>query len=331
MTLRVLDHPILGEGRAAEIRNLDVADGGQLWGYAHRMRSLWLFSCLGVFSSFACAQTLLQQRIADLSREAQGTVSVACSLPGTTLNCDMNPRGREPMLSTFKLPLGVFVLHEVEEGKLSLNQQVRFLSSDIYKGTYSPLQDEYPHANVDVPLSKLLELSVGSSDNTATDILLRIVGGPKRVQQYLDTLGLQGLNVRDTERDLHDDVRLQYRNYGEPAAFVKLLRMLADKSPLNADHTKYLLGIMAASPSAPKRLRGLLPEGTEVAHKTGSSGYEDGKATATNDVGLIRLPDGRKLALAVLVTDARADEDSVEHTIASIAKACYDAAVKTDP
>ena len=149
--------------------------------------------------------------------------------------------------------------------------------------------------------------------------------------EYLDSLGLHGFHVQDSERSLHDDERRQYRNYAEPAAFVQLLRMLADNSPLNHEHTQYLLGIMTASPSGPKRLRGLLPEGTQVAHKTGTSGYENGIAAATNDVGLIQLPDGRHLAIAVLVTDARADETSVEHAMAAIARACYDAAVKTTP
>jgi beta-lactamase class A len=299
--------------------------------YPGHVRCLLFFSCLIAFGPLAGAQSSLQQRIADLSLEARGTVSVASSLPGADLKCELNPHGREPMLSTFKLPLGVFVLNEVEKGKLSLDQKVRFLPSDMYKGTYSPLQDEFPNANVEVPLRKLLELSVGNSDNPATDILLRIVGGPKQVQQYLDSLGLQDLQVRNSERDMHDDPHVQYLNWGEPAAFVKLLRMLADKPPINPEHTKYLLKIMADSPSGSKRLRRLLPEGTVVAHKTGSSGYEGGKATATNDDGLIMLPDRRSLALAILVTDARADEDRVEHTIAAIAKACYDAAVQTTP
>jgi len=292
---------------------------------------LRLLASFAVVSSFAYAQTPLQLQIARLSREAQGTVAVACSLPGTKLDCDLNPDRHQPMQSAFKLPLGVAVLHEIEQGKLSLDQQVHFLPSDIYKGTYSPLQDMYPNANVDVPLRQLLELSVGRSDNTATDILLRLLGGPESVQKYLDRLGLQALQVRDTERSLHDDERRQYRNYGEPVAFVKLLRMLADASPLNAEHTTYLLGIMTASPSWPKRLRGLLPEGTGVAHKTGTSGYENGIAAATNDVGLITLPDGRRLALAVLVADAHANESSVEHTIAAITRACYDAAMETEP
>ncbi|WP_236657329.1 class A beta-lactamase [Acidisarcina polymorpha] len=277
------------------------------------------------------SQILLQQRIATLAEEAKGIVSVSCSLPRTNLNCDLNAHGHQPMQSAFKLPLGLAVLHAVEQGQLSLDQQVRFLPSDIYKDTFSPLQDMYPNANVDVPLRQLLELSVGRSDNTATDILLRLMGGTGPVQSYLDTLGLQGIQIRDSERSLHDDERRQYRNFAEPAAFVKLLRLLADTSPLNAEHAQYLLAIMTASPSGPKRLKGLLPAGTIVAHKTGTSGYENGMAAATNDVGLITLPDGRRLALAVLVTDAHADEAAVEHTIASIAHACYDAALVAKP
>ena len=143
--------------------------------------------------------------------------------------------------------------------------------------------------------------------------------------------GLQGIQIRDSERSLHDDERRQYRNFGEPVAFVRLLRLLADASPLNAEHTKYLLAIMTESPSAPKRLKGLLPVGTTVAHKTGTSGYQNGMAAATNDVGLITLPDGRRLAIAILVTDAHADETAVEHTIASIARACYDQALVARP
>lgn len=295
------------------------------------MRCLPLLASLAFTTAFAHAQTSLQQQIATLAKEAKGTVSVACSLPGTNLNCDLNAHGHQPMQSAFKLPLGVAVLHAVELGQLSLDEQVRFLPSDIYKGTFSPLQDMHPEANVDVALHELLELSVGRSDNTATDILLRLMGGTEPVQRYLNTLGLQGLQIQDTERSLHDDERRQYRNFGEPAAFVKLLRMLADRSPLNAEHTKYLLEIMTASPSAPKRLKGLLPAGTVVAHKTGTSGYDNGMAAATNDVALITLPDGRRLAIAVLVTDAHADEATVEHTIAAIARACYDSAVSTKP
>lgn len=274
----------------------------------------------------AVAQTPLRQQLLHLAGEAQGKVYVACSLPGVRLDCDLEPHGRPPMQSTFKFPLALAVLHQVELGKLQLDQPVRFLKSDL-SATFSPLQDEFPQADVDVPLRKLIRLTVELSDNTAADIQLRLIGGPEALQQYLDSLGLSAIHQQDSEHTLHVDQTLQYRDFAEPAAMVALLRRFADHSPLNAEHTALLNGWMLQATSGPKRLKGLLPVGTPVAHKTGTSGVEWGRIPATNDVGLITLPGGRRLALAVFVTDAHATQQACEHVIAAIAQAVYNAAV----
>ena len=90
-----------------------------------------------------------------------------------------------------------------------------------------------------------------------------------------------------------------------------------------------LVKTLTASVTGPKRLRAGLPAGTLLAHKTGSSGTHGGITAATNDIGLITLPDGRKLAIAVLVTDSRADEATREGVIARIARVAYDEATAT--
>jgi beta-lactamase class A len=273
------------------------------------------------------AQSPLQQQIASIAADAKGKVSVACSLPGTKLDCDYNPHAHVPMQSVFKFPLAIAVLQQAEAGRLSLDQQVRFMTSDRYPGSYSPLQTAHPEANIDVPLRELLRLSVSLSDNIATDILLRLIGGPKAVQQTMDSLGFGAIHIVDTEAQMHDNENLQYRNDAEPAAMVGLLRLIADKSPLTPADTKLLNEWMEGLASSPKRIRGMLPAGTVVAHKSGSSGIENGMAAATNDVGLITLPDGRRLAIAIFVTDSHADADTGEAVIARIAKAVYDATV----
>lgn len=76
------------------------------------------------------------------------------------------------------------------------------------------------------------------------------------------------------------------------------------------------------------RLKGELPPGTIVAHKAGTSGVDAGIAHATNDIGLITLPDKRILAIAVFITDSRADERTREKVISRIARAAYDASVR---
>jgi beta-lactamase class A len=273
-------------------------------------------------ASIGAAQTPLHPRLASIANEAQGKVFVSCSLPGVKLDCDLDPHGHPPMQSTFKFPLALAVLHQVELGKLRLDQPVRFLKSDRYP-TFSPLQDEFPESDVDVPLRKLVKLMATESDNIAANLLLRVIGGPDALQQYLDSLGLSAIHQQDSEYTLHGDQKLQYRDYAEPAAMVSLLRLFADHSPVNSEHTALLNEWMLEAASGPKRIKGLLPADTPVAHKTGSSGVEWGMIPATNDVGLITLPNGRRLALAVFVTDAHADQDACEHVIAAIAKAVY--------
>jgi beta-lactamase class A len=288
-----------------------------------------LLLALAALTASALAQQSLQQQIAAISADAHGKVSVACSLPGTTLNCDLNPQSHPPMQSVFKLPLAVAVLHQVEQGKLTLDQPIRYLPSDLFTPhAYSPLQDKYPNANVDVPLRELLQLAVNLSDNGAADILLRIAGGPKVVNDYIASLGIHGFQLLDSEHALHREVQAQYRNWFSPAAAVQFLRLLNDHSPLNPDHTALLLEWMIPS-TRTARLEGDLPAGIRVNHKSGTSDVDNGLAHATNDIGLIPLPDGRKLAIAVFVTDSTADQPTREKTIARIARAAYDEATKS--
>lgn len=286
--------------------------------------------CLAAFALTATAQSSLHRRLVAVAGQAKGKVYVACSLPGTPLDCQLNAHDHPPMQSTFKFPLAMAVLHQVELGKLQLDQPIRFLPSDR-SATYSPLQEEFPEADVDVPLRKIIQLAVETSDNTAADIQLRLIGGPTVLQRYLDSLGLSTIHQQDSEHTLHGDQKLQYRDSAEPAAMVALLRLFADRSPLDPEHTALLNRWMLQATSGPHRIKGLLPVGTPVAHKTGSSGLEFGMIPATNDVGLITLPNGRRLALAVFVTDAHADQDTCEHVIAAIAQAIYNEAVTGQP
>jgi beta-lactamase class A len=292
------------------------------------INGMHLVVLFALFTACAVAQESLRQKLRTIVVEAHGSVSVACSLPNSSLNCDLNPNGHPPMQSVFKLPLALAVLHQVERGTIALDQPVRFLPEDrILPHAYSPLQDEYPDANVDVPVRELLRLAVALSDNVAADILLRIADGPKSVSNYIASLGITGFHLRDGEHTLHREVSAQYRNWFEPIGAVQLLRLISDNSPLTPAHTVLLLSWMEASVRT-GRLNGDLPKGTRFAHKAGTSDVDGGMAHATNDIGLITLPDGHRLAIAVFVTDSTADESTREKVIARIGRAAYEASLK---
>ena len=288
------------------------------------------------------AQPSLQSRVAAIAATIPAKVSVACSLPDTRLNCDLNPNANPPMQSTFKFPLAVAVLHRADQGKLFPNQRpgqsfdqiletpVRYLPVDVIPPpNYSPLQDKYPQGNVDVPLRELITLSVGKSDNTASDILLRILGGPTVLESEIRSLGINGFHVLDNEKGLHATSAAQYRNTFSPRAATQLLRLMADHSPLSPASTRFLNNIMLRTASGPHRIHGDLPEGTPVAHKTGTSGTTNGMDAATNDIGLITLPNGQRVAIAIFVTDAHAAPEAIEHVMAQIARDVYDQAITT--
>jgi beta-lactamase class A len=216
------------------------------------------------------------------------------------------------------------ILHAVEQGQLVLSQPILFLAADAVRlGQHSPLRDMHPQGGVTVPLQELLRLAVSESDGTASDILLRVLGGPVVVDRYIRSLGVQGIAVVDTEKTLGKDVKAQYRDTSTPAAMVRLLRLLADDSPLTSDHTALLLRLMTQSGTSNARIKGLLPPNTEVAHKTGTSGEDNGITHATNDVGLITMRNGKKLAIAVMIKDSPASEEVRERVIAQITKAVW--------
>ena len=291
----------------------------------------FLICCVG-FSALsptpAFATNSLQQQILAIAANVHGKVSVACSLPHIALDCDVYPDAHPPMQSIFKLPLGVTVMHTIEQGKLSLDQPLRFLPTDrILPETHSPLQDMYPKADVDVPVRELLRLAIIESDNDAADILLRTIGGPSVVNNYMASLGVNGFHLEVDEQALDRSPLLQYRDWFSPNSAVALLVRLSQNSALTPDHSSLLRSWMERS--IRPRLGMNLPAGTIVAHRTGTSGIYRGLNRATNDMALVTLPNGKHLAIAVFITDASESMEGCETAIAQIGRAIYDAALNT--
>jgi beta-lactamase class A len=156
---------------------------------------------------------------------------------------------------------------------------------------------------------------VSESDGSACDVVLRLLGGPAVVDRWMP---VRGIEVRNTEREIGADERTQYENSATPLALIELLRILAHEKPAP------LIQWMRETGTGPKRIKGLLPPGTVVAHKTGSSRTISGKTAATNDAGLVTLPDGRQYAIAVFVSDSTSAQKVREAVIARAARAAWD-------
>ncbi len=220
-------------------------------------------------------------------------------------------------------------------GRYNLDEKITVMKTDfVRKGQRSPLRDENPNGG-EFAIRELIRLALVESDGTASDVLLRIVGGPAEAQSYLTKIGIHDIKVLSYEREIGGaDWDTQYKNWATPAAAVELLRILYERQKSNGQvsdseqneqtHARLLMQFMADSATGAKRLKGLLPPETPVAHKTGTSGSRKGIESATNDIGIITLPNGNHIAVAVFVSDSPANERTREGVIAKVAKAAWD-------
>lgn len=264
-----------------------------------------------------------------------------------------------PLQSVFKLPLAIAVLARADAGTLRLSTPVRVEQADLRPG-YSPIADQYPRGGVTFTVGELVRRAVGESDNTAADLLLNQVGGPPAVTRYLVAAGVHGFRVDRSEGALALDLyglphargheardvfaaraarqtpaqrRAAFEAYlrdprdtATPDAAATLLALLWRRRPplLGARSTEALLRMMTETRTGPARLRGLLPPGTPVAHKTGTSGVVEGVAGVVNDIGIVTLPNGRHVVIAVLVKRSGRGTEAAERAIARISRAVYD-------
>jgi beta-lactamase class A len=266
----------------------------------------------------------LRKEFEEIAHDANGRVGVAVMLLESRESVELNGDERFPMHSVYKLPIAMAVLRRVDRGELRLDQTVRVEKTDfVRKGMYSPIRDKYPQG-AQLTITELLRYAVAESDGTASDVLLQLTGGTQGVMLFLNDINVTGVNVVNSEKEIGRDWQTQYENWTTPRAAVELLAALQSHRGLSTESQAFLLKLTTESLPGAKRLKGQLPAGAVVAHKTGTGGTRDGITSATNDIGIITLPNGTHLAVAVFVSDSSADEAMRESVIARMAKAAWD-------
>lgn len=236
------------------------------------------------------------------------------------------------MQSVYKFPLALAVLDQVEKGRLKLNQKIRVTPDDYSPNTWSPIMKKYPEANIDLSLQEVLAYMVSQSDNVACDILFRLIGGPLQAEKFIHSIGVNDIAIRFTEEEMHEKWETQFDNWCTPPAMAALLEKFESGRILSRSSRQVISKMMVETTTGPKRIKGLLPEGTVVAHKTGSgSKGEDGNISAVNDAGIITLPDNTHLIVVAFVSNSPEKFEDLEHAIARISRALYDHYTQVKP
>jgi beta-lactamase class A len=300
----------------------------------------------------------LHAELTRITTTVRGTVGICAHHIETQHRIAYNADTRFPMASVFKLPVAVYLLTLADRGLLQLDQIIDVQPSDISPGS-GLIQSLLFHPGLQLSLANLLELTLVISDNTASDVLLRVVGGPQAVTQFLHERDLPAIRVDRFTKHLVADkyglgefappgdwslerYRLRFqqltatelsaaaaafsddeRDSMTPAAMTDLLVKIATPGLLSARLRSLLLEIMQRCQTGVGAIKGMLPPETPVAHKTGTLAE-----VVANDVGIVTLPDDvGQLAIAVCVSSPEAQSDAAsacQRVIAHCARAVYD-------
>lgn len=264
----------------------------------------------------------LERQLAAIAAQSSGKLGIYAAEIGGARQVAINGERAFPMASTVKIAIAATYLQGVDERRLALDSEYPLRIGTGVTGADGRI---VTRPGMSLTAQSLIELMITKSDNQATDALLAAVGGPSAVNRWLATHGIAGQRVdRDIATLLRDDMQkndpvlgIDKRDSSTPAAMVQLLGALHRGDVLSAQSRAVLLGAMSRCQTGKTRIPAMLPAGTLVAHKTGTLWSQ------TSDVGIIRLPDGRSVALAVFVTGP---ESHAVHgrQIAAIARAVYD-------
>ncbi|MBX7042765.1 MAG: class A beta-lactamase, subclass A2 [Ignavibacteria bacterium] len=280
--------------------------------------------------SFAQSPESLRSKILQIASDKNAVVgvSVVGNDEGDTVS--LNGNSYFPMQSVFKYHIAVTVLSQIGQGRFPLDRNIELRGKDLLPGLWSPLREENPDGG-NFPVSKLIEYAVSKSDNAGCDALLRLIGGPEAVEEYFISNGITDISVRLNEEQMQSDWDLMFQNRTTPkAASEALIKFYYNTGGLLSESSHdFIWKVMKETGTGANRLKGQLPEGTIVAHKTGSSGTnKDGLTAAVNDIGIVFLPDGKYFFISVFVTNSTESEETNERIIAEIAKAAWDYFIK---
>lgn len=290
--------------------------------HLRRLKRILLLVCVALTQTGFAQPTDIRSKITDLLAGKQLTAGIAlCDLSSADT---LSIRGDRyfPMQSVFKFPVALAALQKVDNGLWRLGDSIFISRSSFPAGTWSPLRERYPAGEVYITLADLLRYTVSHSDNNGCDLLLRMLGGPAAVNEYLRTLGIADITIEKDEEQMHRDWEAQFANRTTPRAMIELLRLFEAQRLLGAETQAFLWETMAATSTG--SVRSKLPATAVVVHKTGSSGRNAaGISAATNDAGILILPDGRRLAYAVFLTQSAEPDEVNAGIIADLAQLLY--------
>lgn len=285
-----------------------------------------MLCCLAIcFISCKASSNLepLRNELSTIAQRQDAEVGIAViSENDDTLT--VNNGKKYPMMSVFKFHQALAVADYLKHNHQSLDSTLHVTRADLPEGTWSPLRDNRKETDFDISIADLLTYTLQQSDNNACNILFKLCS-PAETDRYVRSLGIDDFHIAYTEREIGANPILSYDNWTTPYAAASLLKLFMENKTAAEPYFSFIKETMSNCETGLMRLPAPLKNtGATILHKTGSGYINNGRISATNDMGCITLPDGKTYYIAVFIKDSALSPENTEKIIADISKTVYE-------
>ena len=280
-----------------------------------------------IISTQSCGKTTpessLQKELSEYVEDKDANIGIAVIIDRKD-TVEVNGNRAFPMLSVYKFPIAVALGDYLRMSSELSPDTLTITPTDLKPDTYSPMREKYEGEDtIQLPLYDIMAYALQQSDNNASDILLKIMGGTENAMLALKRFGIDNVNIAYTEAEMYEDNRLCYENSSTPIAMARLLDSFDHN--FNDLYTRNMKELMENCATGVNRLaKPLAATNAVIGHKTGTGfTLPDGRLMAINDAGYVHLPNGRSYSIAVFIENSGYDMEQTEDIIAKISEIVY--------
>lgn len=215
-----------------------------------------------------------------------------------------------PIQSTMKMMVVATLLKKSEIHQQLLRTVIHYNKKDLIP--WHPVTGKY--INTGMALEALGEASMTYSDNTAVNVIMKHLGGPKAIIEFARSIGNKSYNVSHYDGFLNSDPN-NNDDSATPKDMAISVKKLIVGNHLAQSQKNMLLTWMHNNTTSYRRMRYGAPSGWDVADKTGSGNFG-----ITNDIGILWSPTCKPIVLSIYTVRNRKELLQQEDVVAQVTK-----------
>ncbi|MGV3278127.1 class A beta-lactamase [Rickettsiales bacterium LUAb2] len=254
------------------------------------------------------------KQLSNLEHQFGGQIGVYALNTNNNNELEFNADQNFPFLSTYKIIVAAAILKQSMINPKLLNERLYYTEKDVKDSGYAPVTKK--HIKDGMTISELCAAAVSYSDNTASNLLVKKLGGIGVINKFALSINNKNFRLDRIEPNLNTSIPGDIRDTSTPKAMAKSLYVLLISDKVLGNKQKIQLeNWLKNTVTGADRIRSGIPADWVVGDKTGTGSYG-----TTADIGIVWPNEQKSLIIAIYYTQDKKDAKANSKVIAEVTK-----------